>query len=160
LRIGCLGLCRFKAWSVDAGCANERREGRCIRKCPSCAWTHGGGYKHNAPCIARTSVWWKPLRNEAKWLCLEDSQAGFAPQVEWMRRRCGCRCASPVPHQLAAQHGARELCLEVLRLHQTRQSMGWWTPACLDHVGGRCHWPRGAGLGRGVDVTVCERATY
>ena len=125
-------------------CANERREARCVRKCPSCAWTHGGGYKHNAPCNARTLVWWTPLRNETEWLCLEDGQPAFASPVEWMRRRCGCRCASPVPHQLPAQHRARELCLEVLRLHQTRWGSIRRVGAC---AAGRLHVSTVLGVG-------------
>jgi hypothetical protein len=117
----------------------------------------------DAPCNARTTVRWRPLSSETQWLCLGDCQPWVASRVEWVasrvewvRRRCGCCCASPVPLDLPAQHRARELCLEVLRLQQARWSMGCWVPTCLGHIGGGCHWPQTAGC-RTVPWAWCSR---
>jgi hypothetical protein len=84
----------------------------------------------------RTLVLGKPFRYKGREWCLEDLERLSGPQIEWMRGSVAAVALHPRSHLCPpAQHRARELCLEVLRLNQRRASMKRTWALSIDEMG-------------------------
>ena len=123
LRIESLGLCCFRASRVVAGGTNERLEARGVRKCPSCRFDAWRRLQHSDTCYSELQ-----FDDDHSQLSLHRGisiKMKACSLQKWVDERCcrGCHCASPVPPPLPDQPRARELCLDLLRLNQTHQSM-------------------------------------
>lgn len=89
-----LDLISFMASRVVAGGANQKRERRYFRKCPSC----GQRLQHNKTLSFRSSFLGKPFRYASCGWCLDRLEPLSASQIKWTRDNVAAVALLPRSH--------------------------------------------------------------